>query len=535
MSERARRAVEALALVVLFGLVAIYASRPIWDIDVFWQVVTGRIITETRAIPRTDILSSIEPEREWATLEWLYGVLVFWLDRAGGLTLVRFWHSAIQWVAFVCFWWGARHRLRLPSATSFALVALYVVLYSDRFRERAHVFNLLFWTLLFPWLFEGPKKLDRTRIAVTALVVFLWANLHSGGALIFVIAALCLPAGALVEWLARRHIDERAVLIRSIAFHLSLSVAALVAPNFIRSSIHIVTLLGEVDVFIPEWRPTWHYLVVGTIPGHYVCGAFPTLWALVVAWTTAKPVAAFLENGRAGLTEMFAVRGPHGLMLAIAMLVLSHRALRFVEFATYAVVFSIPHLEARLPASPVLRVSLERALLAAAAALVAIGYQSRISFLYGGSLTRAIATAFGERPILEGRFPEAAGDFLVRTGFEGGVFVQPKWGGYLLYRLWPQATVSSDGRGTFSKAAMDDHWATSAPNPTFDDPQNGPRVEAIYARHATIDAVVSWHPAFPPGYSPKGFVLVYTDRVAEVWVRNDTARGRAYLPRARAR
>ncbi len=529
MPNAVRRTIELVALALFFGLVAIYAARPIWDIDVFWQIVTGRIITETRAIPTTDILSSIEPEREWATLEWLYGLLVFQLERLGGLGLVRYTHTAVQWIAFVVFWASLRFRLRFSAITSFVLVALYVVLYADRFRERAHVFNLLFWTLLFPWLFDGPQKLDRTRIAVTAAVVFLWANLHSGGALVFLISSTCLPAAALIERWAGSS-EQNRNLARAGLFLFSITIAAVLAPNFVRSSIHIVTLLGEVDVFIPEWRPTWHYLSVGTIPGHYFCGLFPSAWIVPVAWIVAGPIRALFEEGRHGFARTLEPLGLHRIGLALAMLVLSHRALRFVEFAVYAVVFTVPALKARLPIAdrvknPILAIS--------AAALVAVGYHSRIMFLYGGSFGRAVRTAFGERPILEGKFPEAASDFLVLKRFEGGIFVQPKWGGYLLYRLWPKATVSSDGRGTFSKEAMQDHWATSSPHENFSTPTNGPTFEAVYGRSPNVDVVVAWHPAFPPGYTPERFTLVYHDQISEIWVRTDTQRGRAFIERTR--
>jgi len=49
----------------------------------------------------------------------------------------------------------------------------------------------------------------------------------------------------------------------------------------------------------------------------------------------------------------------------------------------------------------------------------------------------------------EARFPLAAVDFLERSGTREPVFCPDRWGGYLIYRLYPQTRVAVDDRHDF--------------------------------------------------------------------------------------
>ncbi len=524
---RAPAILEALAVAALMALVAVCALRQIWDIDVFWHVVAGRLITEQGLGVSRDTFSAIDPDRPWVPLAWGYHVLTYLVDRAWGLEGLRLAHAAVQLVAFGLFYWTCRRRLSLGPLVSLVLFALLLVLYADRFRTRPHVVNLTFEILLLPWLVRGPASFDRAALAVTAVVCGLWANLHGGGELVFLGLAVTVPAAALVDRVLGVPGREKD-LGRALAWFACALVPALVSPFWVRAVVHTFSMVDAAYEYTYEWHPSFRLLLVGTLPAHYIAGLFPTLVALALVLPVAKVLASGIRGGVAGLRSALSEYDLHRILLSAAILTLSHRSLRFVYMSAFALVIQAPLVARAL--SPEVRVAprVRKALLGVAfAALVAAGYQSRITHLYG-SLRAGLDAVLHEGPLSPGRFPVAQADFLARTGFEGKVFCQAWWGGYLLYRLWPHAHVLADGRGNHDAQVTRDLRTVGNPA-NMADPANGPVVLSIYDRYDT-DIIVHQHPAWPLGYTPPPdrWVPVEADGMGSIWVRPRGA-GARYL------
>ncbi len=514
---------ELVALASLFALLLVYTSRVIWDIDLFWHIAAGRAFVRAGHITDTDIFGVLDPHRTWVTFQWGYQILVYLLDEAGGLQLVRAVHTAVMLSAFALFYWGLRGRLRLGPIASFVALTLLVVLFEDRIRNRPHVFNLLAWTILFPWLARGPSLLDRRAIIGTAITVALWANLHAGGALLFLVAAATLPAGAILARLLKSPDPSADSWRIATLWWLAALAVALVSPGFIRGNIQAALMLEGTEQAIGEWWPAWHFLVIATTAGHIVSGLTPSIVGAIWLAVLARAITA---RDRLRTVPAWV------LLLGLALVVLSHRSIRFVYFAAFGAVLLVGHLPRPLsPASWRPRIA-RAAGVALAAALVMVSYRFNVTALHG-DLPRAMASAFGP-PVDTRRFPIAQAAFLEQTGFHGTIFCQPNWGGYLLWRLHPAARVLADGRGNYPRALSDDLVALYD-RERFPTPADGPAVEALYARYPT-DLVVHQHPVFPPGYTPDPtrWELLYSDRRGAIWARLDSPGGRALADRVRA-
>jgi hypothetical protein len=511
--------VEAACLSVVFTLLSVYVSRAIWDIDVFWHIAAGRAIVEAGAIPTTDIFSATDPSRTWITFQWGYEVITYWLDSLGGLALVKAAHAFTMLMGFGAFWFVCRRHYRLDGALSFLLLTLLIVLFEDRIRCRPHVVNLVAWVGLCPWLLAGGVLRDPRRTwPIMGVSVFLWANLHAGGALLFLIAASTVPVGrslsGLGGWGQRRPAKIRHAWI---GFSVMLG-GALLAPNFVQGNVQALTMLKATESAIGEWLPAWHFFRIGNTPGHFLCGAIPML--LCLAWV-ATAVAASRDKCQR--------TPPWVLLLGLSICVLSQRSVRFVWIATIGLMVLWPHVP-RPRLSPAAR---RRTLIAMSAALVAVSIQFNIYAQHGG-WTNTVSQAFIGSPVEEQRFPTAHTEFLKKTGFEGGIFCQGNWGGYLLWKLWPKARVLADGRGNYSKDVTD-ALDTTYDRARFAEDAFGETLEEIYGRY-DIDAIVHQHPVWPPGYqvNPAMWVRVFTDSRGAIWIRN-TERGRAYLDRLKTR
>ena len=528
LRQLSRHLPEALAVTALMALVSLYSLRQMWDIDVYWHVVAGRLLLEKGLGVSHDTFSAIDPERAWIPLAWGYHVLTCLVDRAWGLRGLWLSHAAMQIVAFGLLYWTCRKRLGFGPLASMTFFSLVVVLYADRFRARPHVFNLLFEIVLLPWLVRGPRSLGRTAYVVTALVFGLWANIHGGGAFVFLCVLSTVPAAALVERVLRvpgREGDLR----RAATWFACALVPALLSPLFVRAVVHTFSMVDATYEYTYEWHPSFRLLVVGTIPAHYVAGIFPSLVLGSLAFPIAKLLTPMRTEGFAGLRRALTEYDLGRFMLAFAVAYITHRSLRFIYMSSYALLIEAPLLARAFTGTPLGSRARTAALGVAFAALVALGYQSRVT-APNGSLRETLRIAREDGPVPAGRFPVAQADFLDQTGFEGGVFCQASWGGYLLYRLWPKVHVLVDGRGNHDASVT--HDLRTLGNPTnMRDPSNGPTMLAIYDKYPT-DVIVHQNPAWPSGYlpPPDHWLPVEADAAGSVWVR-PRARGAAYLER----
>ncbi len=524
-------------LAVIFGLGAVYVSRVIWNIDVFWHIAAGRAFVAAGTLPDTDIFSAIDPHRTWVSFQWGYEVLVYELDRLGGLQLVRFAHAAVTLGAFGVFYAGLRRRLRWGPVASLVLLSLLMVLFEDRVRARPHVFNLLLWAALLPTLARGPAALTRRAAVWTAAATLLWANLHAGGAFLFLVAALTLPVGATLEWALappERRARERAAARRAWLWFLAALLPALASPHFVRGNVQALTMLDATESAIGEWHPAWHFLAIASTAGHVVCGLVPSLVGLLWLPWLAKLLAGLGRGWRIG-AEVELWR----LGLSLALLVLAHRSVRFVWAAAFALVIMGPWLVSAWRAAWGARRGhadawARAAGLALAVALQIVTYRFHITAQHG-TLLAAARQAFGAEPLDARRFPVAQADFLAATGFEGGIFAQGNWGGYLLYRLHPRVRVVADGRGNYAADVTKALGLVYDPR-VMADARNGPLVLSIYERFPGVDAVVHQHPVWPGDFRPppQRWTRVFSDGRGAVWIRH-TPRGLRYLRALHAR
>ena len=370
--QRAAAGLEALAVAGLMALVSVYALRQLWDIDVFWHVVAGRLIVEQGLGVSRDTFSAIDPERPWIPLVWGYHVLTYLIDRAWGLEGLRLAHAGLQILAFGLFYWTCRRRLALGPLVSLVLFALLVVLYADRFRARPHVFNLNFEILLLPWLARGPRSFDRGAFAGTALVFALWANLHGGGAFVFLCVACAVPAAATLDRLLRVP-DREGHLGRAWGWFACALVPALLSPLFVRSVLHTFSMVDATYEYTFEWHPSFRLFLVGTLPAHFVAGAFPSLVAVLLAFPLAKILAPMARQGASGLRRALARYELHRLLLALALLFLAHRSIRFIYLSAFALVIEAPLVARAFEEARLAPRARQAALGLALAALVAMG------------------------------------------------------------------------------------------------------------------------------------------------------------------
>ncbi|MGA9508844.1 MAG: hypothetical protein WBV55_09515, partial [Candidatus Sulfotelmatobacter sp.] len=173
------------------------AVRLLGDAGIGWHIRTGQLILAAHRIPHVDPFSSTMSGQPWFAWEWLYDLLVGWLDQVAGLNGVVFFTASIIAVTFA---WT--FHLLLRRGTSFPLALILMLLAASasmiHFFARPHVVSWLFSLGCFYILDSSERREsdsfnnDRRSWILWLLPIGMlaWVNLHGGFLLGFVLLGI---------------------------------------------------------------------------------------------------------------------------------------------------------------------------------------------------------------------------------------------------------------------------------------------------------------------------------------------------------
>jgi hypothetical protein len=461
--------------VLFFG----WCLRPIWGIDIFFHVAIGRQAFAT-GIPETDILSAAHPDAAWMPFQLGYELLVAWLEGIGGLDLLRYVHAALFATGFTL---ACRFFRRTTGTWWLAafMTMTFLFLFEERIRLRPHAINLLFETAFLLPVAAGDwrRSPGRWGIGLVALAA-VWAFIHAM-AVLWLVAVLGAVLVAGVDGRERRWGGLTLGLV---------CLAIALAPGALGGIAHVLDIQASWGPYVPELAPSWSWLSVGSAFG-MVSGLLP--W---IGVTAVLGAIVWRPRRERWPTVLVAAGLAFG---AIWMVRLSY----YAPFAIALLAPEIGHvLGARRLSHPM------RVITLAMATLLIVHVAPRFEDVNPWTET-----------LHPGSFPEVEVNAMVDAGFTGGIFNEPEWGGYLLYRLHPRCAVLSDGRVTFKPdvgelLAMDESPETRAD-----------ALELAWKRFG-VDLAVRRKGRVP---QQPGWELLIRGPVADVWSRrgqvNEERRG----------
>jgi hypothetical protein len=172
------------------------SSRPLADADIGWHIRTGELILATHALPRTDPFSSTMQGQPWFAWEWLYDILLGILHHYSGLNGVA-WLCAFLVATVFTFLLSQLLKRGTGLLLAIVLMLLAEAASTIHLYARPHiaswVFALLWFVTLERW--EGSDHDEGRRPTSPRWILWffpasmlLWVNLH--GAWLFGIALL---------------------------------------------------------------------------------------------------------------------------------------------------------------------------------------------------------------------------------------------------------------------------------------------------------------------------------------------------------
>jgi hypothetical protein len=448
-----------IALLVLLTCTSL-SVRLLGDAGIGWHIRTGQQILATHAIPHVDSFSSTMNGKAWFAWEWLYDVLVGVLDRFAGLNGVVWFTALVVAGVFAC---AFRLMLRRGTNVFLALVLLLLAASASmiHLQARPHVVSWLFTLAWFgildasetDCLRRDSAAAGRRTLWLLPLLMLVWVNVHGGFLIGFVLlgiywlSAVWCGQGAnrdkFNEFLAKMSWKAQARILAAVGFASAL--ASLANPYGWKLHAHIYRYLSNRFLMdhIDEFRsPNFH-------------GVAEKCFALLVLAT----IVALAARGRElrvseGLVTLFAVWSGlyaarnlpvSSLLLALVIGPLLSNAIksfreRNIRWRNLSV--GVASFAERMGA---VESSLRGHVWVIAALLV-----TGLVAAQGGS--RLGPDQWMNAHFDEKRFPAAAVDFLKNQEAQATVHERPAimapdyWGGYLIYRLYPQTLVAMDDR-----------------------------------------------------------------------------------------
>ncbi len=455
------------------------------DGDLLRHLTIGNVILTTRQIPTHDLFSHTLPNAPVILHEWLSELVFAMVHRAAGLNGVAWLTAIVIAVTYTVLAYtlreaGVRALVTLGGAfTAFIAGSIHTL-------ARPHIFTALFFAA-FLFVIERYRRNGNVRLLfLLPPLMIVWANLHGAGLIFGLILIGLYVAGAVLER------NRRSVIELSMLWVFVL-LASLVNPAGLQLITHTTGFLGSrfiLEVTTEYQSPNFHAVNTWVF-------AILIVLSLAMGWRGTKKLAwtnLILLVSWTGFGLYSARNIP--LYALVAIVVLAPIIDTWIEEAAPALNRFVYRFEvnARLASGWIWAVVVVVILIALEANDVKLDLWRK-------------GNAFDEKV-----FPIAAVDAFKGSPPEGNVFNDFNWGGYLLYRLWPDKKIFIDG--------FTDFYGEQLAREYLKVTEGSQGWEEILDRHEVRWVIVP--PSRPIAErldNSSRWVPRYKDEIAGVWVR----------------
>ena len=490
------------APVLVAALAAAFAVHRIEDFDTWYHLAAGLLMLATWRWPAVNTFSSTAPDYPWVDLHWIFQLLLYGAWSLAGPTGVILLAATLIAATSLVLYGVARPFV--PPALAAFLTAVALAISSARFVPRPELLSFLYFAVYLAILERYPR--DRGAIWWLVPLQVVWVNTQG----IFAVGLALIGCWWLGATLAFLPLPRGWKEANALSFE-----------DWRRLT--VVLVLATLGCFLNPWgtegaffpfqllpRVTGNSLFsnrIGEFRPPLQSGYAPPLMYTWVALLVVCGLTFLLNARRWRLGFLFA---------ALAFGFLSTQSLRNVAFfgwvAVPAIAVNLGPLLARRRWPDRLGAALASTALAGIVLLIGAVVTNQLSYVL------EIQREFG-LGVSPARFPEAAVDFIERTGITGRAFNCLAMGGYLTWRR-PDDAVFVDGRlEAFPEDVFRGYFAV------MDDPATWPRFATPYR----LDYALLYHawsnrlPLVRYLAQDHGWSLVYYDEIASVFVPDDDA------------
>jgi hypothetical protein len=504
-------------------LAAFFTYFPITDTDIFWHLAAGREMVAHKNFLFTDPFSFSLASPKWIDLHWLFQLLVYGLYCLGRFkAILAFKAVAVACVvSIISFVYRDRPYVLTASfcAALFFFEVRYLVL------ERPVLITLLcmsFYLFLFEHVRQGGR---RTWLWLCIPLQMVWTNsqgLYPIG--LFIIGAYWIEelARTRIRALSALHFGQKhpspyqgegtGMRFSFITYiFLASCLSCLATPYGISGIALPFTLFSRIS---PDVKNIYSMNISENVPLFSLSG-FEAVYRTVCIVTALLVIILFAVNRKR-------VRTAH-VILFLGFSYLAYSAVRNVLLYLVVAVFVIAYYVSRIGFGNVFgRLSAKSRL-----ALAAAGLASGAVCLAGPVFIHAstVATYPPHRSLSPFRFPEDIVSYVKQHPVEGEMFNDIRYGGYLIWHLYPQKKVLIDGRLVIRSPQFFAEYLA-----VCDRPELFPFVvKKFNITHAILPSAIfgTYLKLIRYLYASGLWHLEYTDGSSVLFVRNDVGHGPA--------
>jgi hypothetical protein len=441
---------DVLFLAYLFVPILVNSSGVLYDGDTGWHIRNGEHILQSRSFPRSDYFSYTNQGRAWFAWEWLADVALAIFHKYAGLNGIVVWANLTFALTYATlFRWMVRRRGNVFVCLFYSTIAGFAS--AVHWLARPHLFTMLL-VLIWHILLDGvqnrglsSKDISRKTFLILPSIILIWTNLH-GGFVVGIILLLIYAFGNYLTSLTSNQASLR-VACRNLSRHFAwLSLACLVVTSInpygilvhkhiFDSYLHSHGLIDKITEFA---SPNFHTPVVKFFE-------LLILSSIVVVGVSYRRLS-FVEIGLVLFwthMALFSVRHVPLYSLMIVPILAGHLTeyLRSLEtegkvcqrvagvarkFNHYST--NILKFERQFPGH----------LYPCLLSLLMIGIALNQGYL---GKSKLLSFGFDAK-----QFPVKASSFIENHSLSGNPLTTDYWGGYMIYRFYPQTKVFFDGR-----------------------------------------------------------------------------------------
>lgn len=527
-SSWARRRARLILGSLLAAATVAATIQPVRSYDLWWHLATGRLMASEGRIPAEDPFSFTRAGTQWLDHEWLFQIVAYQGYRVADWRLLLPGTAAIGLGTYLLLALCLRGRTREASA-GWLLLALSLAGGSFRFDFRPEMLSYFFLAAVFAIL-GGSRHEKRASLAWLLFPLFaLWSNVHP---------AALLGAASVFVWLAGEWIqlclEKRPASVRSPRLWIALGspLALLLNPGgwrLLMVPIEIRRIVASGHAPNREWfRPQWQDfpLFFSSVALGLLVLAVPVCSSLVSSLRAKRRRAsgpqAMVPSQEGGVGG--ALRSALATIDWAPTLVLGLMTwMAFQQLRNIGFFFLILPLALARPVSLVLEKGRVPAWAAGALGGVVLVLLTPVF------LRRA--PSWNEESLLAQVAPEKAIRFLQENRIGKRLFNDVKFGGYLIWRRYPEHRVFIDGRNEIYDPLLKTIFAALGDWKRWEAMLDDLEIDAAMLRRGQVQKVE--YPSATPGAMPRketrafsaayfqrsSWALVYWDDLSLIFVR----------------
>jgi hypothetical protein len=383
-----------LVYAAITALVFISAFFKIVDLDFWWHLKTGQIILQQKAFQYHEIYSFTAAGREYIDHEWLFQVMQFFAYSHFGPAGVILLKCAVFILIYLLL---ARYLLHYPVAplVTFGILLVSIAGARTRFIERPEIFTTLFLVCSYLAIDRFLRTGSYKSLLIIPPMIVVWSNFHAAVILGLVLQAAFIVGSGIDKFEKRK----TAILVLLLVSSLLLTAVNPYGFRVLKVPFELTSIIDSGLLHNQEWQhPTPFHL-----PFFYLC--------LFVTW-----IMIVLNFRKIHVTN---------LLLSAFFTYIALKYLRNIGiFSVMMPLLVAPYLSRITVSNPLPWLA------------------GSLAFVILSIVTLPYTFGIGISPY----FPEKIVQFTETKNLQGNMINSYGFGGYLIWRLYPERRIFIDGR-----------------------------------------------------------------------------------------